>query len=216
MSAIDFVHHQAFPTLISTFELEGHKDEKTVLELIEKFEATGNHRLVHEGQSSYIKGDEQFLNDKRLTDLWKTIQECCDIYTQEAGIDYTLLSTSWFNCLYEGGLVDAHRHERSVISGAYYPYVDPGSSPLILESPIQANFMNTNSINLTNYNRYEIECMPKTGLLVIFPSWLRHSVPRNPTQKRYTISFNTVRHMDRDYYSTLRDYRMEKHESVDS
>jgi|TARA_B100000927_G_scaffold183581_1_gene147802 uncharacterized protein (TIGR02466 family) len=216
MSGIDYVHHQAFPSLISTFELKDHPCEKTVLEMIETWEKTGNHRLVHEGSSSYITGDEQFLNDKRLIDLWKTIQECCDIYTQEMGIDYTLISTSWFNTLYENGVVDAHRHERSVISGAYYPYVDDGSSPLLFDNPYSQNFMNMNTINLSNYNRYQLECFPKSGLLVIFPSWMKHSVPNNPTKKRFTISFNTIRHADREYYLTLRDYRMQKHESDDA
>ena len=44
--------------------------------------------------------------------------------------------------------------------------------------------MNMNTINLSNYNRYQLECFPKSGLLVIFPSWMKHSVPNNPTKKR--------------------------------
>ena len=154
-----------------------------------------------------------FLNDKRLVDLWKTIQECCDQYSNEAGIDYTLISTSWFNTLYEKGSVTPHRHERSVISGAYYPKVDPNSSPLVFESPLQPYQMNMNNIRQTNFNAYNLDFMPQDGLLVLFPSWLRHSVPSNPTEKRYTISFNTIRRDDREHYQTLRDYRTDPHES---
>ena len=46
MSGIDYVHHQAFPSLISTFELKDHPCEKTVLEMIETWEKTGNHRFM--------------------------------------------------------------------------------------------------------------------------------------------------------------------------
>ena len=108
-------HYPAFPSLVSSFDLKDHPCEETVIEMIETWERTGDHVLVHEGQSSYITGDEMFLNDKRLVDLWKTIQECCDQYCNESGIDYTLISTSWFNTLYEKGSVTPHRHERSVI-----------------------------------------------------------------------------------------------------
>jgi hypothetical protein len=53
-------------------------------------------------------------------------------------------------------------------------------------------------------------------LLVLFPSWMRHSVPANPTEKRFTISFNTIRRDDREHFQTIRDYRVEPHESTDS
>jgi len=209
-------HHNAFPSLVTTFDIEGHPDENTVMEMINMYTKFGDHKLVHEGQSSYITGDEQFLNDKRLTNLWKTIQECVDIYTQHLGVDYTLISTSWFNSLYQNGQVDAHRHERSIVSGAYYPYVDGGSAPLVFENPNQVNFMNYSALGLTDYNRYELECYPKTGLLCLFPSWMRHHVPSNTTEKRYTVSFNTIRHSDRAAYAKIRDYRIDPHESTDS
>ena len=206
-------HYPAFPTLISSFDLSGHPTEKTVMEMIDTWERTGDHALVHEGQSSYITGDEMFLNDIRLIDLWKTIQECCDIYCQECGIDYTLLSTSWFNTLYKGGSVNAHRHERSVISGAYYPKCDDASAPLIFESPLQPYQMNMNNINQTQYNQYFLDFNPAPGLLVLFPSWLRHRVRPNGADKRYTISFNSIRRADRDHFQTIRDYRTDPHES---
>ncbi|MAV94274.1 MAG: hypothetical protein CMA31_01130 [Euryarchaeota archaeon] len=203
----------AFPTLISSFDLKGHECEKTAIEMIETWEQTGDHSLVHKGQSSYITGDEMFLNDKRLINLWKTIQECCDVYCGETGIDYTLISTSWFNRLEEYGSVDPHKHERSVISGAYYPKCDNGSAPLMFESPLQPYAMNMNFIKQTKFNTYTEIFTPADGLLILFPSWLKHSVPPNQSSNRYTVSFNTIRHADRGYMKTVKDYRMERHES---
>ena len=210
-------HHDSFPTLVTSFDIEGHESEKTCVEMIDAFNEYGpDHPLVAKGKSSYQKGDEQFLNDHKLIPLWKTIQECIDVYTQHLGVDYSLLSTSWFNSLFNGGAVDAHRHERSIISGAYYPYVDKGSSPIVFRNPNQVNFMNYSPMGLTDYNRYELECFPKTGLVVLFPSWLEHRVITNQTEKRYTVSFNTIRHSDRAAFMNIRDYRIDPHESTDS
>lgn len=199
-----------FPTLISSFDLKGHDCEQTVIDMMENLEKTSNHALVHGGQSSYITGDEMFLSDKRLVNLWKTIQSCCDTYTEEAGIDYSLISTSWFNRLEKNGSVDAHRHERSVISGAYYPKCDNGSAPLKFESPLQSYAMNMNFIKQTRFSTYTEVFMPSDGLLILFPSWLKHSVPPNQSNNRYTLSFNTIRHADKGYVQTVKDYRMEK------
>jgi hypothetical protein len=76
--------------------------------------------------------------------------------------------------------------------------------------------MNYSPMGLTDYNRYELECFPKTGLLVLFPSWMEHRVIPNQTEKRYTVSFNTIRHSDRAAFMNIRDYRIDPHESTDS
>jgi uncharacterized protein (TIGR02466 family) len=197
----------AFPTLISSFDLKGHECEQTVIDMIETYEKIGDHNLVHEGQSSYITGYETFLSDKRLVSLWKTIQSCCDEYCEETGIDYTLISTSWFNLLEKYGSVDGHRHEKSVLSGAYYPKCENGSSPLMFESPLQHYAMNMTFIKQTRFNTYSEGLVPVDGLLILFPSWLRHAVPPNQSGKRYTVSFNTVRTADKEHLATVKDYR---------
>ena len=69
------------------------------------------------------------------------------ISAQEMGIDYTLISTSWFNTLYENGVVDVLRHERSVTAEHTIPYVDDGSSITIYLIILSQNFMNMNTIN---------------------------------------------------------------------
>ena len=205
-------HLAAFPTLISQWDIIGHPCENVAVQMINECDNVGHHRLVQGGRSSYITGNEQFLSDKRLVDLWKTIQSCCDTYCEEAGIDYTLISTSWFNTMEEGNSVGTHRHERSVISGAYYPYCEEESGPLMLESPLQPLRMNDCIIKPTYYSRYDLDIQTRTGLLVIFPSWLRHYVAPNPSKKRYVISFNTIRNADRGYMRTVKDYRTERHE----
>ena len=77
------------------------------------------------------------VKDKRLEKLRWDIQGCIDSYCDDAGLEPSLLSTSWFNVMGEGSNVERHRHEGSVVSGAYYPLVEDESCPLIFESPLR-------------------------------------------------------------------------------
>ena len=126
-----------FPTLVSAFDLKGHSQEQTCIDIIEQHNNLTDHALIKGGKSSFVVGDEQFLFDKRLEKLRWDIQGCIDSYCDDAGLEPSLLSTSWFNVMGEGSNVERHRHEGSVVSGAYYPLVEDESCPLIFESPFQ-------------------------------------------------------------------------------
>ena len=44
-----------------------------------------------------------------------------------------MIKNSWMNRVGKGGSVRSHRHEGSVVSGAFYPIADEGSCPLIFK-----------------------------------------------------------------------------------
>lgn len=181
-----------FPTLVSAFDLNGHIEIEKCLEIINKYE-TGDHALILKGKSSFINGDEEFLFNPELKKLRADIQNCIDLYCRDAGLEESILGTSWFNVLGKDGQVDKHRHEGSVVSGAFYPYVDEDSCPLIFESPLRPLRMNDVFENQNPYSSYFASCKPRSGLLLIFPSWLEHRTDPNPSEKRITVSFNTMR-----------------------
>ena len=181
-----------FPTLVSAFDLSGHSQIQTCLDIIEKAE-TGEHALIIGGKSSFINGDEEFLFNSELTKLRTDIQNCIDSYAETAGLEQTILGTSWFNVMEEGGQVDKHRHEGSVVSGAFYPHVEDDSCPLIFESPLRPLRMNDVFDAQNSFSSYFASCKPRTGLLLIFPSWLEHKTDPNTSSKRITVSFNTMR-----------------------
>ena len=141
------------------------------------------------GNYSFIKGDssydtnKQFLFNPKLKDLMIDIQLNIIDYVKSYEIHESLMSSSWFNILYKGGVVEKHQHAESwndekgsMISGAYYPYVDENSCPLIFENEDE------------NY-----ESIPTSGMMVMFPSWLSHYTKPNQSSKRITVSFNTIR-----------------------
>ena len=111
------------------------------------------------------KNDQIF---KKVADLISTF--CGDIseihYNLRLNFDTTHL---WAMHYREGEEAIWHDHWPSDFSGTYYIDVDEDSSPIVFEGGI--------------------EVKPKNGMIIIFPSTLKHKVP--PTKKeRIAIGFN--------------------------
>lgn len=189
-------HIPLFPTLVSAFDLEYTVTNEMMTIL--KNNNVIDHSLLENGESSY--GATSLSNISEFKNLFLEIQKCIDIYTNEAGIEPCILTESWFNILRKGGEVKPHRHEGSVVSGAFYPYLDADSANLIFESPLKVSKMNDILFKETEYSSYTVEFPVKQGILVIFPSWLIHYVPPNRSAERITISFNTLRLKDKKFF----------------
>ena len=119
------------------------------------------------------------------------IKERVDEYCMESGLAPVEIGKSWINSQSENGYVASHRHELSIVSGAFYPIVEPGSAPLVFDSPIKGPRMSEIHNVATHFTSDTMEFDPRDGMLILFPSWLYHYSLPNKTAKRITISFNT-------------------------
>jgi uncharacterized protein (TIGR02466 family) len=113
--------------------------------------------------------------------------------SQQAGLPKLELCNMWFNI---NGYKDhnlMHDHQGSLISGVLYTSVD--------EPELMGNidFHREDSAvhfipPLDRYNHFTStkgSYAPKKGLLLLFPSWVKHSVNSSMSHKeRYSISFN--------------------------
>ena len=160
------------------------------------------HGVLDKGMSSYLGGYDCALTRLAMKDLQNAIKECLDDYCQEAGLEENIIVNSWCNVLKEGGSVKRHRHEKSVLSGAYYPASDPDDCPLLIENPTQVFKMSETKTFDTEYNVSAIGVPTAKGKLVIWPSYLYHETQRNSSEERYTISFNTL---DKSYLNAIRN-----------
>lgn len=111
-------------------------------------------------------------------------------------IDYGEIEISgcWANINPKGSMHLPHHHPNNYLSGIYYVHVADGADRVTFHDPSQINDIlapQLRSANQYNYKEYAIPVRP--GRLVIFPSWLRHSVPENTSDEiRISISFNIV------------------------
>lgn len=144
-----------------------------------------------------VEGIRGNKNPKTLPEckkLYEVFQDCVDDYSKNIGIKTSYISESWMNILTKGGSVGVHRHYDSVISAAFYPYVEPNSASLVFVSPLEGFRMMEGNASNSDFGKYtsnvhSIE--PTTGMLVLFPSWIQHYVPTNKSNLRVTLSFNT-------------------------
>ena len=90
-----------------------------------------------------------------------------------------------------GKRLNLHRHEGSVLSGAFYLKVDNDSVPLRFKSPLLPYKMNDMYQRMDNqYASTGVMLKPSNGQLVLFPSWLEHETDPE-CGERCVISFNT-------------------------
>jgi uncharacterized protein (TIGR02466 family) len=99
----------------------------------------------------------------------------------------------WINVLEPGGLNAPHDHPGWVWSGSYYIKVP--ESDLARSGNIEFFDSRTNVRTLTVEgaacfaSKYGVE--PKSGMLLIFPAYLRHWVyPNESSEERVTVAFN--------------------------
>lgn len=183
--------HKLFPTVIGEFDLSTCYDPLQVKSFLDSYN-TKTHSLVPNGISSYTSG-HSLLTEFELNSLNDHFQNCVDSYAEQTSLEPMYISNSWFNKLTKGSRTTLHRHEGSVLSGAFYPYADNDSISLSFRSPLRPHRMNDLFIS-TNHLNSDFESFPaKVGTLYLFPSWLEHETDINQSNERYVISFNTGR-----------------------
>ncbi len=174
-----------------------------------------NYISVNEEMYSYIKGkqsedkvginksnikgwhSEDFeLNDKEpqnfISFILPAIEQVMIDMNWEKQKQIAKINNMWAIINTGGAANLRHQHGNSTISGAYYVRAPRNSGDIVFYDPrpapvyshpnvVEPNLLNTqiNSIN------------PKEGLLVLFPSYLDHSVNENfSNEERIVISFN--------------------------
>lgn len=180
---------QLFPTTVMLIDMAGHPCKEKALEIIDET-VTNDHHLLSNGKSNfYMSGG--FLFHPELTELCNDIQQQIHKYSTLLGTFPIHLANNWFNIMEPNGVVHPHRHEGSVVSGAYYIRAPEGSSSLHFSSPLKPLRMNEVTQNVNSLNLSE-EAMPiKEDLMILFPSWLEHFTNENNNTERTVISFNT-------------------------
>ncbi len=101
------------------------------------------------------------------------------------------LTGCWANISPPGDGHRPHTHPNNYLSGVYYVQTQEGANTISFDDPRpQTNIIAPVTSEITDENAGQIHITTREGLLVLFPSWLQHQVPRNKSQQaRFRIAF---------------------------
>jgi uncharacterized protein (TIGR02466 family) len=87
-----------------------------------------------------------------------------------------------------------HSHPNNFLSGVYYVRTGEGADTINFHDPrSQASVIRPPVVELTGENTDQVVVRVSDGMLLLFPSWLEHSVDANRSDKeRISISFNLM------------------------
>ena len=106
------------------------------------------------------------------------------------------ISNMWAIINTGGSTNSRHQHGNSTISGAYYVRAPKNCGDIVFYDPRPAPvFYYPASVSSNSLNSQISSITPKEGALILFPSYVDHSVNENlSNEERIVISFNVTIH----------------------
>jgi uncharacterized protein (TIGR02466 family) len=175
-----------FPLLITKQDISGYAEQDDVIERVTADSEVYQHDLVTHASRSPMNN---FLDS--YPDLKNRMQSACDSYADKVGLERPTISQSWYVTYENTGTIKRHNHSGSVISGAYYPYIEKTRSSLVLENPTMVLRPTDPIISPTEYSTQAKAIPISPGTLLLFPSYMYHWTDPEPVGKRCVVSFNT-------------------------
>lgn len=110
------------------------------------------------------------------------------------GYDALEITGAWATVLAKGATHRLHSHPNNFLSGVYYVRTSPGADTINFHDPrSQAQVIRPPVVELTAENTDQVVVRVKSGTLLVFPSYLEHSVDANMgNEERISISFNIM------------------------
>ena len=105
-----------------------------------------------------------------------------------------VITGCWVNVSEKGGSHGVHSHPNNFLSGVYYVQTQPGADTICFHDPrIQTGIIRPPVTELTAYNTDQVVVQVNSGTLILFPSYLQHSVsPNESDEERVSVSFNMM------------------------
>ena len=108
------------------------------------------------------------------------------------------LGNMWANINPPGGYNRPHIHANSLFSGVYYIKAPANSGKLVCNDPrpgVQTVMPTRKKGQPPKHLWREVHLEPKVNRIIMFPSWLWHSVePNESNDIRISVSFNFIQH----------------------
>jgi uncharacterized protein (TIGR02466 family) len=151
-------------------------------------------KLLDGKQQYHFNGDEEGCQplfnsiNNEMNRVWKEVLYGSDEY-------YTKITDIWASMGSADYIVEPHQHPLQSLTGVFY--VTAESSQLKFLTPVPQvmdkypqtpDYMTINSFNSYNSSTWTIPC--KSGVMLVFPSYLTHYVENKDGEDRISIAFN--------------------------
>jgi uncharacterized protein (TIGR02466 family) len=150
----------------------------------------------YSGYTSYASLNDLPKRDPAFADLTRLLRPHVVAFAKDSAFDLKRplrLDSLWVNVLPVRGHHRAHIHPHSVISGTLYVEVPRGSGAIAFEDPRLPMLMAAppRRNGATEAMRTIVTVQPRSGLMLLWESWLRHEVLAGTGRgERLSISFN--------------------------
>tara|TARA_R100001443_G_C3297027_1_gene164285 strand:- start:70 stop:687 length:618 start_codon:yes stop_codon:yes gene_type:complete len=145
------------------------------------------------GMTDQTSVNNYVLDDPILADLRSFIELSITKYTSEI-FRYEqefFITQSWVNKKSKGVAHHEHRHPNSIVSGVWYPHISKDTSPILFSNLHEKNIV-VEPVEYNDFNADSYKLLVNSGSLILFPSYVKHSVPPNQCDEdRMSLSFNT-------------------------
>jgi uncharacterized protein (TIGR02466 family) len=155
--------------------------------------------LTEQSVSSHKDGHFKHLelieqNISSCKEIKSSIQSMIDDYIIDSGFKQSNIFNSWINIQTENSILREHAHPLSQVSGALYLKCDEYSSALYFHNPNPFISFTHISKKVTEYSYAIQKFKPGNGMMLLFPSWLKHGSngELNKSDERIVLSFNAV------------------------
>jgi len=110
------------------------------------------------------------------------------------GHDAYQITACWATVLSRGAAHPMHQHPNNFLSGVYYLRTHRGADTINFHDPrSQTGIIRPPVIELTAENTDQVVVRVKDGTMLVFPSYLQHSVDASASdEERISISFNIM------------------------
>ena len=187
-----------FPIGIMTFKYENDSE----MDQMSYFLKSQPLNPVVEGYGK-VSEDTYILDNPELSPLREFITKAFLDYAKVVArikTDGITLLQSWISVKLQGQMHLPHEHSNSMLSGVFYfDEFDIDSPPLSFHK--EMNAMNKSSFltnleedhNESDFAQHQRFYFPKKNTFVVFPSYLKHGVPPNPSERpRISLAVNCI------------------------
>ncbi len=184
-----------FPTCVWKIQLKSRfrrKVNSKILQVIEQI----NPDLAEIPRGGSWQSGQDLHHREQFVDLISCIHSTAQTILQflKLGYDTIEITGCWANINASGASHAIHSHPNNFLSGIYYVSTHPGADSVNFHDPRpQTGIIRPPVTELTSQNTDQVVVTVSDGMLLMFPSYLAHSVAPNDSDKlRISISFNMM------------------------